>query len=55
MSEIRERIIQAKKTECCHAPLEADERFCPKCGWECRAIPALLSEIECVRKEPHER
>jgi predicted nucleic acid-binding Zn ribbon protein len=25
-------------TECCGVPIAPDQRFCPRCGWECRVI-----------------
>jgi len=25
-------------TECCHVPIASDQRFCPKCGYEARAM-----------------
>ncbi len=31
-------------TECCGVSIAADERFCPKCGWEARVG---LTYLEC--------
>lgn len=38
------------KTECCGVPLAADQRFCPKCGWEARvsdpSAPAVRPALQ---------
>jgi hypothetical protein len=35
-------------TECCDVPIAGDQRYCPKCGWEARRIPAARPEVSVV-------
>jgi hypothetical protein len=39
------------RTECCQRPIDGDERYCPRCGWECRiefAPPFVRPRIRTV-------
>lgn len=31
-------IGNAQRTECCAVPIDRDERYCPRCGWETRVV-----------------
>ncbi len=48
-----------QQTECCHVPIAADQRFCPKCGYEARAsetprfTPAHRESLSLVRNAFH--
>ncbi len=33
------------RTECCDAPIEANSRFCQKCGWEARIVRRSVDGI----------
>jgi hypothetical protein len=37
-------IVRPLITECCHADISPDERYCRKCGWEARVQPAPLKK-----------
>lgn len=40
-------------SECCNAPLGDGERFCPKCGWECR-VKSMDGTLQYVCPVPDE-
>jgi hypothetical protein len=39
------------QTECCDVSIDADSRFCPKCGWEARVKSASVPPEP--SQEPH--
>lgn len=38
-------------TECCEASILGDQRYCPKCGWECRIKPTAESSAAAILLE----
>src|ERR1035438_9476772 len=34
-------------SECCLRPLDDNERYCPRCGWECRVMDPRPAGIYC--------
>ena len=43
MSELR--------TECCDVPIDYDERFCRKCGWEARVVEATAPGVRADKEK----
>lgn len=36
---------------CCKEPIEGNQRFCPRCGWECYIEPTVLDMVVVRRKD----
>lgn len=48
-----EKQMRKIQSECCKKEIHADERYCPRCGWECRI--EVMPKIESFLAEPKEQ